>query len=219
MSKKFNELVTEALEAEREYRVLASGRLSLRAFIAECLARAGASYEAVEAVKERLADPLWERHSGCGAYLRDVRREIAAGKFKEPPAKERIGMMGFNQKGEAVQELGGQVPRLFLLWAIAAERAAEVTAERGVEVFGTVEDLPAHKARIAELEARRKELLPRIGVGWEMTDIWLGKITSDGAALVCYGLAPGEVPVHPPATAGERLVDYLLRQEQACRAF
>jgi hypothetical protein len=32
--------------------------------------------------------------------------------------------------------------------------------------------------------------------------------------LITFAKAPGEVPVHPPETAGERLVDYLLRQER-----
>ncbi|MGH8589178.1 MAG: hypothetical protein ACREXX_07515, partial [Gammaproteobacteria bacterium] len=137
MSKRFNELVTEALEVEREYRALTSDRLSLRCYIAECLARAGESYAEVEAIKERLADPVWERHSGCGAYIREVTRQIAGGKLPEPPAKDRIGRLGWNQKDEAVLELGGKPERLFLLFVIAAERAAAL----GTGGFGTVEDL------------------------------------------------------------------------------
>lgn len=70
MSKRFNELVTDTLEVERELRVLTPGRASLRCFIAECLSRAGATYEEVEAVKARLADPEFERQSGTGAYVR-----------------------------------------------------------------------------------------------------------------------------------------------------
>jgi hypothetical protein len=31
--------------------------------------------------------------------------------------------------------------------------------------------------------------------------------------LITFAKAPGEVPVHPPETAGERLVEYLLRKE------
>jgi hypothetical protein len=31
--------------------------------------------------------------------------------------------------------------------------------------------------------------------------------------LITFAKAPGEVPVHQPETAGQRLVEYLLRQE------
>jgi len=43
----------------------------------------------------------------------------------------------------------------------------------------------------------------------------MGTITSDGAALITFAKAAGEVPVHPPDTAGQRLIEYLLRQEVA----
>ena len=43
----------------------------------------------------------------------------------------------------------------------------------------------------------------------------MGTITSDGAALITFAKATGEVPVHPPDTAGQRLIEYLLRQEVA----
>ncbi len=45
-------------------------------------------------------------------------------------------------------------------------------------------------------------------------DLHIGKITSDGAALITFAKARDEVPVHPPATAGERLIGYLLGQER-----
>jgi hypothetical protein len=37
-------------------------------------------------------------------------------------------------------------------------------------------------------------------------------------ALITLKLAAGEVPVHPPETAGERLVEYLLRKEAESEA-
>jgi len=103
-----------------------------------------------------------------------------------------------------------------LLWVIAAELAYQQNAD----VFGTVEDLAAHKARLAELEAKRKERYARLPSTWAHGDLHIGRITSDGAALITFAKAPGEVPVHPPEggnrnfkrpTAGERLVEYLLR--------
>ena len=114
--------------------------------------------------------------------------------------------MGWNQKDEAILELGGRPEKLFLLWVIAAELACE----RNPEVFGGIEDLAAHKRRISELEARRKELYGQFPTTWTHGDLDIGRITSDGAALITFE-APGQVPVHPPETAGERLIEYLLR--------
>jgi len=78
------------------------------------LQRADASYEEVEAVKERLAEKLFGLHSGCGAYVRHLTREVAGGRLPEPPAKQRIGRMYWNQKDQAVLELGGHAEKLFL---------------------------------------------------------------------------------------------------------
>jgi hypothetical protein len=211
MTRQFDAAVDVALEIERELRVLIPGKPSLRCFIAECLARADASYEAVEEVKERLAETLFGLKSGCATFIRDLTRQIASGRFPDPPAKQRIGALYFNQKDQAVMELGGHAEKLFLLWVIAAELAYQ----QNPDVFGTVEDLAAHKAKLAELEAKRKELYVRFPSTWAHGDLHIGRITSDGAALITFKLAPGEVPLHPPETAAERLVEYLLRQDEA----
>lgn len=207
MSTKFNELVTEALGVERELRLLTPDRPSLRCYVAECLERAGATYPEVEEIKARLEDPNFERHSGQGAYTRDVARFIANGRLPEPPLAARIGAMGFNMKDQAVFELGGHPEKLFLLLVIAAERAHQSNPK----VFGTVEDLGAHKARGAELEGKRRELHERIARGWDTSDVVLGAITSDFAALVTWKVAPG-VPVGKDGIA-ERLIDALLARE------
>jgi len=65
------------------------------------------------------------------------------------------------------------------------------------------------------LQANRAELHKRFPSAWAHGDLHIGRITSDGAALITFAKAAGEVPVHPPETAGERLVEYLLRQEVA----
>ena len=209
MSRQFGAAVDVALETERELRLLTPDRPSLRCFIAECLARADASYEEVEVQKERLAEEHNSAHSGSAAYVRHLTREIASGRLREPPEKERIGRMYWNQKDQAVLELGGHAEKLFLLWVIAAELAYQQNAD----VFGTVEGLAAHKRRISELEARQKELFAAFPTTWTHGDLHIGRITSDGAALITFRLAPNEVPVHPPETAGERLVEFLLRKE------
>jgi hypothetical protein len=65
--------------------------------------------------------------------------------------------MYWNQKDQAVLELGGHAEKLFLLWVVAAELAYH----QNPGVFGTIEDLAAHKARIAELGAKRAQLHER----------------------------------------------------------
>ncbi len=122
--------------------------------------------------------------------------------------------MYWNQKDRAVLELGGHAEKLLLLWVVAAELAYQQNAD----VFGTVEDLAAHKAKLAELEAKRKELYARFPSTWAHGDLHIGRITSEGAALITFAKSPGEVPLHPPETAGQRLVGYLLGQEREAEA-
>jgi hypothetical protein len=122
--------------------------------------------------------------------------------------------MYWNQKDQAVLELGGHAKKLFLLWVVAAELAYY----QNPGVFDTIEDLAAHKARIAELGAKRAQLQERFPSTWARGDLHIGRITSDGAALITFAKAPGEARVHPPETAGERLVEYLLRQEREVEA-
>jgi hypothetical protein len=211
MSRNFDATVDVALEIERELRRLTPGKPSLRCFISLCLERAGEDYSAVEQVKERMTEPVFALKSGCAVFIRDLSRQIASGRLHEPPAKGRVASLYFNQKDAALMELGGQPERLFLLWVVAAE----VAYQQEPGVFGTVEDLAGHKARIAELAAQCEELHERFPSSWAHNDLHIGKITSDGAALITFAKAPGEVPVHPAETAGQRLVEYLLRQEVA----
>jgi hypothetical protein len=209
MSKQFDQLVNETIAVERELRVLAPDKPSLRCFIAECLSRGEASYEDVEMVKLRMADVAFGLHSGCGAFVRDLTRQMLALRVSEPPAKGRVGSLFFSQKDQAVLELGGQPERLFLLWIIAAEAAVQQNAN----IFGTVEDIAAHRARIAELEAKRAELFKRIPTSWDTSDIVLGPITSDGAALVSWKRWP-ECPVGKGEVA-ENLIDHVLNDTWA----
>jgi hypothetical protein len=212
MTRQFDAAVDVALEIERELRTLRPGKPSLRCFIAECLSRAGATYPEVEEIKLRLEDTGFEKASGTGAYVRHLTREIAAGRLREPPEAGRIGRMAYNMKDQTVLELGGQPEKLFLLWIIAAELAHQRTDG---DIFGGVEDLGGHKARIRQLETKRAELFAAFPSTWAHGDMHVGRITSDGAALITFKLAPGEIPLHPFATAGERLIDYLLKQEES----
>jgi hypothetical protein len=212
MSRKFDATVDVALEIERELRALSGDKPSIRGWVQACLSRGGLVYEDIEAVKERLgSDFLQTRMVDPGAYCRHLRRYTIGGSVKEPPAADRIQRMIFAKRDGAVAELGGEPKMLFTLVAIVAERVYQEKPE----LFGGIDDIDTHRARLAELEAKRKELYAAFPSTWTHGDLHIGRITSDGAALITFAKAPGEVPVHPPETAGERLVDHLLEQERA----
>ena len=212
MSQKFNDLVDAALAVEKELRALSGDKPSITGWVSACLKRGGLVYEDIESVKEKLgSDFLQTRMVDSGAYCRDLRKYLAASSVKEPPAADRIGKMFFAQRDGAIAELGGDPRRLFALVAITAERVYQEKPE----LFGGIDDIDARRARFAELEGKRAELHKRFPSTWAHNDLHIGRITSDGAALITFAKAPGEVPVHPPETAGERLVEYLLRQEVA----
>jgi hypothetical protein len=209
MSRQFDQLVSEALGVERELRALSGDKPSIRGWVDACLKRGGLLYEDIEAVKERMGgDFMHAQMADSGPYVRDVRKYILNESIKEPPPAGKITKLYFSQRDGAISELGGEARMLFALWALAAEW---VYREKP-ELFGGIDDIDAHRARIAELEAKVKELYSRFPATWKHDDLWIGRITSDGAALICFQKAPQEVPVHPPASAGERLIDYLLRQ-------
>jgi hypothetical protein len=67
-------------------------------------------------------------------------------------------------------------------------------------------------------EVKLKELYARFPSTWAHGDLFIGKITSDGAALITFRFAPNEIPAASLCDRGERLVEYLLRQEVEARA-
>ena len=103
---------------------------------------------------------------------------------------------------------------LFALFAIVAERVYQEKPE----LFGGTVDIDGRKARLAELAARREELYAAFPSTWTHGDLHIGRITSDGAALISFRFAPNEIPLHPFSTAGERLIEYLLRKEHETEA-
>lgn len=205
VSKKFDELVNEALAVERESRALSADKPSIRGWVSACLSRGGLEYEDIESVKERLdGDYLRTRAVDSGAYVRDVRKYISTASLKEPPAADRITKLYFSQRDGAVAELGGEPRMLFALFAIAAE---SVYQERP-ELFGGIDDIDGHKAKLTQFAARREELHKRIPTSWDNSDIIVGRITSDYAALISWKMAP-DCPVGNRDVA-ERLIEYLL---------
>jgi hypothetical protein len=203
MSRKFDELVTEALAVEREIRSLSGDKPSIRGWVDACLKRGGLDYEDIEAAKERLGgDYLKTRAVDSGAYLRDVRKYIASGSLKEPPPADRIMRLYWSQRDGAVAELGGEPGMLFALVAIAAESAYQDKPE----LFGGIDDIDAHREKVAQLAARRAELHKKIPVSWSNDDVIIGRITSDFAALITWRRAPDIAVGMGP----EALIDELL---------
>ncbi|MGH8507393.1 MAG: hypothetical protein ACREVH_01540 [Gammaproteobacteria bacterium] len=203
MSERFESLVAEAVEAERAYRAHTGGRLSLGAFVSEALEAGDSTPARISALRKKLEDRL-DRLRGVRIYLRSVEGVIGAGHAGRPPKSFKGAC--FAGRDEADQELRVFGGNMFELWAIAAENLAA----RNPEVFGQVDDAKAYDAATADLKTRRQDLFSRIGKEFDQTDLQIGRITSDGAALITFKLAADQVSVAPQASSGERLVNYLL---------
>ena len=214
MGQKFNDLVDEALAVEKELRALSGDKASIGGWVSACLSRGGLVYEDVEAVKERLgSDFLQTRMVDSGAYCRDLRKYIAGGSVKEPPAADKIHRMFFAQRDGAVAELGGEPRMLFALFAIVAERVYQEKPE----LFGGTVDIDGRKARLAELAARREELY----ADFPLVDSWRPAHREDHlrrGGVDHISNRPDEIPLHPFSTAGERLIEFLLRKEHEAEA-
>jgi hypothetical protein len=204
MSRKFDELVTDALVVEKELRSLSGDKPSIRGWVDACLKRGGLDYEDVEATKERLGgDYLKTRAVDSGAYVRDVRKYIANASLKEPPPADKILKLYWAQRDGAVSELGGEPRMLFALFAIAAESVYQEKPE----LFGGIDDIDARKARVAQLASRREELHKRIPASWDNSDVVIGRITSDFAALITWRRAPLIAVGMGPEALIEELLD------------
>ena len=119
-----------------------------------CLSRAGLVYEDVEAIKERLgSDFLHTRMVDSGAYCRDVRKYIANGSLKEPPRGSQDREAVFRAKRRRCRRAWRRSGKLFLI-AIVAEQVYQEKPE----LFGGIDDIDAHRARLADSQAKRKEL-------------------------------------------------------------
>jgi hypothetical protein len=203
MSKKFDELVTEALVVEKELRALSGDKPSIRGWVDACLKRGGLEYEDIEDVKSRLGgDYLRTRAVDSGAYVRDVRKYITNASLKEPPEANKITKLYWSQRDGAIAELGGEPRMLFALIAVAAESAYQEKPE----LFGGIDDIDARKVKVAQLAARREELHKKIPTGWDNSDVIIGRITSDFAALISWRRAPDIAVGMGP----EALIDELL---------
>jgi hypothetical protein len=100
---------------------------------------------------------------------------------------------------------------LFALIAVAAESAYQEKPE----LFGGIDDIDARKVKVAQLAARREELHKRIPTAWDNSDVVIGRITSDYAALITWRMAP-DCPVGDKnSDIAERLIDWLLERDAA----
>ena len=147
MGHKFHELVRRGASVEKELlRYCFRAGSSFRCFISECLSRADTTYTEVEEIKTRL--------EGCRLRAdlghRRIHQTRDARNCKRPPpgatGEGADRRMGWNQKDQAILELGGQPEKLFLFW----QSRPSWRAQRN-DVFGTSRTSAAHKARIAEI--------------------------------------------------------------------
>jgi hypothetical protein len=200
---KLDELVKEAVDIERELRSIENGRMSYAAWLRHCfkegefdppkLARVGAKVNAGT-----------KAFAGVRAWIANVAEYLSRGTCHTPPNDSLIRMN--RHVDDARGELRELNANMWYAWALAVERAQALNTE----AFGDVEDWPAHLARIAELKARRAELLPLFKNAWTADDVIISNFrSSDSSALITFRIAPG-VTVGPLRDVGERLIASLL---------
>lgn len=205
MSKKFEALVKEAIAADIEYDAhMHKPRLTAQAFVGECLHRGNSDLTKIATLEIAIAERR-DFQPGIVAYLRHIEGMIGQGRCSRAP--KSYTHMNFPARDEAKSELQAFNGNLFELWALAAQHEAV----RHPEVFGTIEDWPAWEAKAAELKSKRDTLFERIGREFDQSDLVIGEVRSDGAALITLKIAqPGMVTLAPQRNVGERLVAYLI---------
>jgi hypothetical protein len=182
--------------------------LSPEALIEGCYAYGGTGPEKVSELRKAL-DAGTPQLRGARAFVSQIYKLIIEGRYVGGVPRD-ITRMAAPSRDEARQELGELGHNLFwTVWAIAVENARE----KHPEVFGLVADPIAWQYRLDALKVQLVELYQKISESFEADDLVVPDIKPDGRALVTMALAPGRVPLGPLHTLGERLVNYLLRED------
>lgn len=203
----WEELVAQAVRAEVRRRAvedtLANRKLSARAFVALALRIAEMSDEDLAELERTLNSGGFTRYPGCHAFLREATRMMAEATWVHP-TDDASRLRWMDDGGVALAELGtlGVRAGYFALQALGAKRATSGTPKS----FGTVDDLSAHRADMAEAHRTRDELFARLGREWTAEDI---ELSPNGQTLVVK-ISAGAVPAHPKENLAERLVNYIL---------
>lgn len=205
---RFADLVRARIETEKQFRqldTLEASKLSAPAFLKAAMRLASTTEPRLKELREKLK--LDEQSSFGLSEVAQARRRMSASirsrNFSGPPSELR--RWNFCITPTAIAELAVLRSSTFELAAVAVMD----TVETHPEVFGTNESLPDHYRRIADLRLRLDELDAQIAEGYTAADLII-----DDKGMAYFALSGGKVPVGPKASAGERLINFLIAEEQ-----
>lgn len=118
-------LVAKAVHLECELRGAHDWRLSAKAWVDTCLANGDSNMEKLSALKLKIQEKA-EVYPNVGAYVRRLAQAIGGGNYRAPPKDSSVmwgACAGFDEARDEVHDLDGY--SMWLLWALAAERAGE----------------------------------------------------------------------------------------------
>jgi hypothetical protein len=205
----FESLVRDRTTVERELRLLDSPRgfkLSASAFLKEAMAIAQSNSQRLAKLREALQG---DSSPATQATLRKMTVFIRSNNCSQPTRD--IGRLNFLTTPNCLIELLQLGHTTFELFALSALIAGESHAES----FGEAESSSIVRQRIVELGLRRDELNEKIATSFSAADLSYDSPDAQGKALVYFRLTAGKtpVPVHPAGTAGQRLADWILQNE------
>jgi len=210
----FNHLVAERIKLQKEYAAADTTqafKLTPAAFAREARRIAWPRLKDAEALRETVKlrvqfERTIDTHAVAEiqAMLRDLVRAYQSVNFPGPITDQR--RFTFVRRDAAFVELNGMVASEFHLSAVAAL----IATEKYPQSFGDCIDQRAHEQRLLDMRERIEELDAQIAKDWTASDL-----TFDATGMAFFALGKGQVPLAPVDNAGERLCNWLVRQEPA----
>jgi len=206
----FATVLTEACKVVQEFRqmgTLAALKLTPAAFAASALRIANTDPQRLAALEAALDQPTFEACE-AKASMRRMMVAFRSANFPGPPRELR--RLNYLLTPAAVAELAVLGSSTFELAALAAK----VATEKFPQDFGTCENIGEHEKRLLALGLKRDELYEQISEEVGTADIVTSAPDSEGRVTQTFACSHGLVSLHPKDNAGERLISWMLNQEQ-----
>ena len=200
-SSAFTELLDEGLKVKKELQKLyGEGKLSSGSYDRGALLNAGIT----ENRRDELAKVIESgpQFQMTREYIKKAVRSIGDGNYSVPPRHlNRITFLPPTEFSIMTGELAAIGCSPLAAFAVAVKRAIQEYPH----VFGTIEDMTQHQAKIKECESRLQSLYQSIETSWTKADI---DIISAGGDLAYIRYKGTEVSVFG-RNSGESLISHL----------
>lgn len=205
----FHQLVREAIEVSEQLNATYGGKLSADAAMNEAAALAKATPAQIKKLRGALNDGTLGLDHSRAAVRRLLREIFRDGKFNTLPRDpSKLAPRLTHYCGRAPDELLPYGASLLTLFACAVAEAAE----RFPDAFGTADSSAALSGNVAELQARQRALFEKIQANITADALDFGEYLQGRATPAKFKNT--DVEVAPVATAGERLVQYLMAHRE-----